>query len=157
MDVAAAIKNSARFGDGRRLRAGSTIVRKVVFACIHNAGRSQIAAAFFSALADPNKARAISAGTSPATAVHAEVITAMREAGIDLSREKPKILDATIAENANDLITMGCGEECPIVPGARREDWPVEDPKGLSIERVRAIRDEIRSRVERFIRSERLD
>jgi arsenate reductase len=131
-------------------------MKKVIFACIHNAGRSQMAAAFFTRLADPNKARALSAGTRPAASVHREVVEVMREAGIDLSREAPKLLDGELARDANFLITMGCGEECPIVPGARREDWPIDDPKGLPLERVRAIRDEIRGRVAELIRAEAL-
>ena len=123
----------------------------VLFACVHNAGRSQMASAFFNQLADPSKARAISAGTHPGGRVHPGVVEVMREVGPDLSREKPAKLTREVAQQAQILITMGCGEECPIVPGARREDWPVEDPAGKPLARVREIRDDIRTRVEAFI------
>jgi arsenate reductase len=120
----------------------------VLFACVGNAGRSQMAAAWFNALADPARARAESAGTRPADAVHPGVIAVMREAGIDLSGGQPQRLTAELAARSDRLITMGCSEECPVVPGVAREDWPLDDPAGLPIERVRAIRDEIRARVE---------
>jgi arsenate reductase len=119
----------------------------VIFACIHNAGRSQMAAAWFTALADPTRARAISAGTDPGTRVHPEVLAAMREVGIDLGDRKPQKLTDDLARNAQMLITMGCGEQCPFVPGLRRDDWPLEDPKGKPVERVREIRDDVRERV----------
>jgi arsenate reductase (thioredoxin) len=119
----------------------------VIFACVHNAGRSQIAAAWFSALADAAKARAVSAGTEPGASVHPEVLEAMREVGIDLADRKPQKLTDDLARGAQLLVTMGCGEQCPIVPGMRREDWPLEDPKGKPIDRVREIRDEVRARV----------
>ena len=119
----------------------------VLFACIHNAGRSQMAAAWFNELADPAKARGISAGTEPGTRVHPEVVEAMREVGIDLSRGEPRFLSDELANSASLLITMGCGEACPHVPGLRRDDWPLEDPKGKPVERVREIRDDIRQRV----------
>jgi arsenate reductase (thioredoxin) len=122
-------------------------MKTVLFACIHNAGRSQMAAAWFSALADPLQARAISAGTAPGTRVHPEVLEAMREVGIDLSTAQPRFLDDALAREASLLITMGCGEACPAVPGLLREDWPLEDPKGKSVERIREIRDDVRSRV----------
>lgn len=115
----------------------------VLFACVHNAGRSQMAAALFNALADPQKARAISAGTSPANRVHPEVVAAMREMHVDLTSATPQKLTPELAARAQMLITMGCDDECPVVPGARREDWPVDDPKGKSIDEVRAIRDAI--------------
>lgn len=124
---------------------------KVIFACVHNAGRSQMAAAFFNSLADFAKAVAESAGTRPGDAVHPEVVEAMREVGIDLSSARPKRLTDELAAGANALITMGCGDECPYVAGAERDDWPLADPKGEPLERVRQIRDEIRSRVETFI------
>ena len=123
----------------------------VLFACTHNAGRSQMAAAFFNALADSERARAISAGTEPAERVHPEVMAAMREVGLDLGAARPRRLTPDLAAAAEWLVTMGCGEACPVVPGARRDDWPVEDPKGRPIEQVRAIRDEIRRRVETLI------
>jgi arsenate reductase len=128
----------------------------VLFACIHNAGRSQMAAAWFDALSDPAKARAVSAGTEPGARVHPEVVDAMREVGIDLSSVKPQKLTDALARGAAVLVTMGCGEACPVVPGLRRLDWPLEDPKGKPIERVRAIRDEVRALVAGFIAAESL-
>ena len=106
-----------------------------------------MAAAFLSKYADPTKARAISAGTHPAERVYPEVIEAMREVGIDLSAAQPQKLTQELAQNANLLITMGCGDECPFVPGLKRDDWPLPDPKGKGIEQVRQIRDEIEKRV----------
>lgn len=123
----------------------------VLFACVHNAGRSQMAAAWFNALVAPGRAHGMSAGTQPADHVHPEVIVAMNEVGIDLSRVAPRLLTPELAERASVAITMGCGDACPVVPGAHREDWPLEDPKGQPIERVRAIRDDVRARVERLI------
>ena len=110
-----------------------------------------MAAGFFNALADPKRARAVSAGTRPAAAVHPEVVTAMREAGVDVSRAIPQYLSTDLAEDAHMLITMGCGDECPLVPGVERDDWPVDDPKDQPIERVREIRDAIRNRVDALI------
>jgi arsenate reductase len=130
-------------------------VTTVIFACVHNAGRSQMAAAFFNELADPAKARAVSAGTRPGDRVHPEVVAVMNEEGIDLAGARPQKLTAELAAQAQLLITMGCGDECPYVPGVRREDWPLDDPKGQPIERVRAIRDEIRARVEALVIQER--
>jgi arsenate reductase len=123
----------------------------VVFACVHNAGRSQMAAALFNALANPALARAISAGTDPADRVQAEVVAAMHEEGIDLSGARPQKLTPELASEAQLLVTMGCGEQCPLVPGASRADWPVDDPKGQSPDRVRAIRDDLRARIEALI------
>jgi arsenate reductase len=123
-------------------------MKTVVFACVHNAGRSQMAAAWFNHLADPQVARAVSAGTSPADRVHPEVLEVMKEAGIDLSGARPQKLTAELARGADRLVTMGCGDECPYVPGLTVEDWPLEDPKGMPVARVREIRDEIRGRVE---------
>lgn len=123
----------------------------ILFACVHNAGRSQIAAAFFNMLANPEKARALSAGTQPGAHVHPEVVNAMHESGVDLSRATTTRLTPELAQKTNMLITMGCGDECPYVPGVERDDWPLEDPKGKSLKQVRAIRDEIRSRVEALI------
>jgi arsenate reductase (thioredoxin) len=128
----------------------------VVFACVQNAGRSQIAAAFFNALADPARARAISAGTRPADRVHPGVVDVMREAGIDLSGARPQRLTPELAAGANWLITMGCGDECPIVPGVRRDDWALDDPAHLPLPRVREIRDAIRAWVEQFLDREGL-
>jgi arsenate reductase len=126
---------------------------RVIFACVHNAGRSQMAAAFFNALADATKANAISAGTQPGARVHPEVLDVMREVDVDLSNRTPQLLTAELAQGAKLLITMGCGDACPVVPGMKRDDWPIEDPKGKSIERVREIRDEIKRRVEQLLQS----
>ena len=123
-------------------------MKTIIFACVRNAGRSQMAAAFFNRLADPARARAVSAGTTPADRVHREVVAVMQEEGIDLSGARPQKLTSEMAAEAQLLITMGCGDECPYVPGVRRDDWPLDDPHGQSSERVRAIRDEIRARVE---------
>jgi arsenate reductase len=126
----------------------------VIFACVHNAGRSQMAAAFFNNLANPAIAQAISAGTRPAGHVHAEVVGAMSELGIDLSAARPRLLTTELASDADLLITMGCGDECPVVPGLRRDDWPIPDPKDAPLARVREIRDEIRDRVWRLLAKE---
>jgi arsenate reductase len=126
----------------------------VVFACVHNAGRSKMAAAWFNALADSTQACAISAGTEPGPRVHPEVLEAMDEVGIDLSGSQPRLLTEELLVDASHLITMGCGESCPTAPPAVvRDDWPLEDPKGKPLERVREIRDEIRARVARFVRA----
>jgi arsenate reductase (thioredoxin) len=119
----------------------------VLFACVHNAGRSQMAAAWFNLLSDPNKARAISAGTDPGPRVHPEVVAAMNEVGVDLSVAPTSKMTSELAGRAHMLITMGCGDQCPVVPGLRRDDWPLEDPKGKVLDQVRRIRDEIRDRV----------
>ena len=124
---------------------------KVIFACVHNAGRSQMAAAFFNQLADREKAEAISAGTEPGLRVHPEVLSAMQEIGIDLSDAKPQKLTEELARDAQLLITMGCGDKCPYVPGLRRDDWPLRDPKGQPMEVVRAIREDIRVRVQSLL------
>ena len=127
-----------------------------IFACVHNAGRSQMAAAFFNQLADPHKARAVSAGTEPGSRVHPEVLEAMREVGIDLSNAQPQLLTEELARDASLLITMGCGEKCPYVPGLRRNDWPLPDPKGRPMEEIRATRGEVRKRVRELIKVEAL-
>lgn len=126
----------------------------VIFACVHNAGRSQMAAAFFNQLADPARVRARSAGTSPGTRVHPEVVEVMREVGVDLADAQPTKLTPELAAGAGWLITMGCGDECPVVPGVKRDDWPLEDPKGKPLDTVRAIRDEIQRRVQRLVDTE---
>jgi arsenate reductase len=113
-----------------------------------------MAAAFFNQLADQAKARAISAGTEPGERVHPEVLVVMQEVGIDLSNAKPQKLTEELAKDAQLLITMGCGDKCPYVPGLRRDDWPLSDPKGLPLSEVRAIRDEICSRVEALLKDE---
>ena len=129
-------------------------MRKVIFACVHNAGRSQMSAAFFNRYADPSKSHAISAGTQPADRVHPVVIEAMKEVGLDVSNVKPQKLTPELAQDAYLLVTMGCGDECPLVPGLRRDDWPLPDPKGQGIEQVRVIRDEIEKRVKILVSAE---
>ena len=124
---------------------------RVLFACVHNAGRSQMAAALFNAIADRTKAGALSAGTKPGPAIHPEVATVMGEVGIDLSSASPRLLTTELASTVSLLITMGCGEDCPYVPGVERDDWPLPDPKGRPLEEVRAIRDDIRRRVASLI------
>jgi arsenate reductase len=126
----------------------------VIFACVHNAGRSQMAAAFFNQLAarTGRTVRAVSAGTAPSDRVHPEVVEVMAEAGIDLASARPQKLTEALARDAQLLVTMGCGDQCPYVPGLRVEDWPLEDPKGKPIEQVRAIRDDIRGRVTELVR-----
>ena len=131
-------------------------MRTFIFACVHNAGRSQMSAAFFNKLADPILARAISAGTHPADHVHPVVVDAMREVGIDLSDAKPQKLTAGLAQNAEMLVTMGCGDECPYVPGLRRDDWLLPDPKGQEVETVRQTRDEIKRRILLLLAQEQL-
>jgi arsenate reductase (thioredoxin) len=122
-------------------------MKKYLFACVHNAGRSQMAAAFFNALTDPDQAHAISAGTAPGNRVHPEVVSVMKEAGIDLSGEQPQKLTSELAARTTLLITMGCGDACPFVPGMRIEDWPIEDPKDKPADDVRRIRDDIHRRI----------
>jgi arsenate reductase len=126
----------------------------VIFACVHNAGRSQMAAALFNRDVDPSRGRALSAGTRPTGRVHPVVVAAMREVGIDLAAARPQLLSSEMTQRADWLITMGCGDECPFVPGLAREDWPLADPKDKPLEEVRAIRDEIASRVRAFIARE---
>jgi arsenate reductase len=113
-----------------------------------------MAAAFFNVLADPTVAHALSAGTEPAASVHPEVVEAMREVGIDLSAAQPRRLTAAVVAQATLMVTMGCGEACPVRPDLQRKDWNVADPKDQPPERVRAIRDELRERVERLVAAE---
>jgi arsenate reductase len=129
------------------IRKGTNDMDTVLFACLHNAGRSQMAAAWFNRLCDPRKANAISAGTQPGQRVHPEVVQAMLEVGIDLSAAQPQLLTAELATRATLLVTMGCGDACPYVPGLQKIDWELSDPKGQPIESVRRIRDDIRQRV----------
>ncbi len=131
-------------------------MRTFIFACIHNAGRSQMSAALFNKYADPDEARAVSAGTQPADRVHPVVLDAMLEVGIDLSSAKPQKLTPELAQGAEMLITMGCGDECPYIPGLRRDDWPLPDPKGQGIETVRQTREEIKKRVLALLQTENL-
>jgi protein-tyrosine-phosphatase len=119
---------------------------RVLFVCLHNAGRSQMSQALFERAAD-GRHEARSAGTTPGDRVHPEVAEAMSELGIDLSDRRPKRLDDQLAEWADVVVTMGCGDECPYLPGKRYIDWDLEDPKGQSVERVREIRDDVAARV----------
>jgi len=128
--------------------------RIFLFACTHNAGRSQIAAALFNRAAEAACCRAISAGTSPAERVHPEVVEVMREVGIDLAAARPQKLDDVLARQADVLVTMGCGENCPYVPGLSVVDWQLPDPKGQPREMVRGLRDEIAQRVAELLRAE---
>ena len=125
----------------------------VIFACVHNAARSQMAAAFFNELADPGRARALSAGTQPASTIHPVVVEVMREAGIDLASNRPRRLTPELAANATLLVTMGCGDQCPSVPGLEVADWPLADPKDRPLAEVRAVRDELRARVSALVKS----
>ena len=122
----------------------------VLFVCVHNAGRSQMAAGFLRHLAgDAVEVR--SAGSAPADQINPVAVQAMQEVGIDITTQKPKILTVEDSEASSVVITMGCGDQCPVVPGLKRGDWPLEDPKGQSLARVRQIRDEIRRRVEMLL------
>ncbi len=123
-------------------------MRIYLFACVHNVGRSQMAAAFFNELADPQEAHAVSAGTEPNPRVHPAVLEVMREVGLDLSCAQPQLLTEQLARDAALLVTMGYGENCPYVPGLRREDWPLSDPKNLPMNEVRMVRDQIKHRVQ---------
>lgn len=123
----------------------------ILFACVHNAGRSQIAAAWFNRLANPTVARAISAGTEPDAKVHPVVAAVLEEAGFDVGRLLPQRLTNDLAAAATMLVTMGCGEACPVVPGVERDDWPLPDPKGEPVERVRQIAQTIKARVAQLI------
>jgi glycerol uptake facilitator-like aquaporin len=128
-------------------------MKTYVFACVHNAGRSQMAAALFNLYAKPG-CRAVSAGTAPAKQVHPEVIGVMQEIGIDLSAAKPRRLTEELTSAADVLVTMGCGEACPFVPGLRIVDWSLPDPKGQPIEAVRRIRDQIHEHVKNLLRND---
>jgi protein-tyrosine-phosphatase len=119
---------------------------QVLFVCLHNAGRSQMSAALFERAAE-GRHQATSAGTTPAGQVHPEVIEVMREVGIDLSEKEPRKLTREMAERVDVVVTMGCGDECPYIPGKRYIDWDLPDPQGRPLEEVRATRDEISRRV----------
>ena len=123
----------------------------VIFACVHNAGRSQMAAAFFNQMAEPTRAVATSAGTNPGEHVHPVVVDVMREVGLEVGGNRPQRLTSDLAQTASLMITMGCGDECPFVPGLEKDDWPLDDPKGRPLEEVRRIRDEVRRRVRELI------
>jgi arsenate reductase len=125
-------------------------VANVLFVCLHNAGRSQMSQALFERAAR-GRHSGRSAGTTPGKRVHPEVVEAMRELGIDLSARVPKLLSSEDAEWADVVVTMGCGDKCPYIPGRRYVDWNLPDPKGQPIEMVRATRDEIAVRVDRLL------
>jgi protein-tyrosine-phosphatase len=122
----------------------------VFFVCIHNAGRSQMAAGFLKRLAG-DRVEVLSAGSEPASKVNPIAVQAMSEVGIDVSREQPKLLQVAAVKEADVVITMGCGDACPVFPGKRYEDWDLTDPAGRPIEQVRVIRDQIKSRVESLV------
>ena len=122
----------------------------VLFVCLHNAGRSQMSEALFSQAAD-GRHQARSAGTEPAERVHPAVVEAMREPGIDLSHRHPRKLERADAEWADVVVTMGCGDACPYIPGKRYIDWQLADPAGLPLDEVRAMRDDIAQRIERLL------
>ena len=124
---------------------------RVLFVCLHNAGRSQMSEALFAEAAQ-GRHEAESAGTRPAEAVHPEVVEVMLEIGIDLEGRKPRRLEREMAERADVVVTMGCGDECPFIPGKRYLDWDLEDPKGQSLDRVGETRDEIGRRVAELLR-----
>ena len=128
-------------------------MKKIVFACVHNAGRSQIAAAWARHLTG-GRVEVVSAGTGPGPHLNVQVVEAMREVGIYLSGIKPQLLTPDLAQGADLLVTMGCGESCPFIAGAKRLDWPITDTRGQPIEMVRRIRDEIQARVEDLLRGE---
>jgi arsenate reductase (thioredoxin) len=121
-----------------------------LFVCLHNAGRSQMSQALFERAAE-GRHRALSAGTTPADSVHPEVVEVMRELGIDLADREPKLLTRELAEQADVVVTMGCGDECPYIPGRRYVDWELEDPKGRPLDEVRATRDDIDRRVRELL------
>jgi arsenate reductase len=110
-----------------------------------------MAAAYFAAMADPSRAQGLSAGTQPVDRVHPEVVEVMKEVGFDLSDAQPQRLTDDLARGASLLVTMGCGDQCPYVPGLRRDDWPLRDPKGQTVDDVRRIRDDIRQRVSALV------
>jgi arsenate reductase len=124
----------------------------VLFVCVHNAGRSQMAAGWLQHLAG-DRVRVFSAGSEPADQVNAVAVQAMAEQGIDIAAARPAVLETETVRESDVVITMGCGDACPVFPGKRYEDWDLDDPAGLAIEQVRPIRDDIRSRVEQLIAS----
>jgi arsenate reductase (thioredoxin) len=130
----------------------SANIPEVLFVCVHNAGRSQMAAGLLEREAD-GRIQVISAGSEPADQLNPTVVDAMDEIGIDISAERPKKLEEGMVRESDVVITMGCGDACPIYPGKRYEDWDLEDPSGKDLETVRRIRDEIRDRVEALNRS----
>ncbi len=124
---------------------------RVLFVCLHNAGRSQMSQAWFERVAH-GRHEARSAGTEPAARVHTSVVAAMREEGIDLDRRVPQVLTDELARWADVVVSMGCGDACPVIPGKRYIDWELSDPSGRPVQEVRALRDEIESRVEALVK-----
>ena len=122
----------------------------VLFVCVHNAGRSQMAAGFLQHLAG-DRVEVLSAGSQPADEVNPAAVAAMAEIGIDLAEATPKLLTDAAVQEADVVVTMGCGDACPFYPGKRYEDWPLDDPAGQGVEGVRPIRDQIRARVEALV------
>ncbi|WP_406070938.1 arsenate reductase ArsC [Micromonospora sp. NBC_01638] len=122
----------------------------VLFVCVHNAGRSQMAAGWLRHLAD-DTVEVRSAGSAPAETINPAAVQAMREVGIDITDQAPKLLEYATAESSDVIVTMGCGDACPVFPGKRYEDWKLDDPAGKGVESVRPIRDEIRSRVAKLL------
>jgi protein-tyrosine-phosphatase len=129
----------------------STSKPTVLFVCVHNAGRSQMAAGYLQQLAG-DRIEVLSAGSQPADQVNQVAVAAMAEEGIDIATEQPKLLTDSAVQQADVVITMGCGDACPFYPGKRYDDWVLDDPAGQDIDAVRPIRDEIRSRVEALIK-----
>jgi arsenate reductase (thioredoxin) len=125
-------------------------VATVLFVCLHNAGRSQMSRALFERAASGRHV-ALSAGTTPAERVHPQVVEAMREVGIDLSEQRPQLLTTELAEQADLIVTMGCGDSCPYIPGKRYVDWDLPDPSELPVDQVRRLREEIADRVRTLV------
>ena len=122
----------------------------VLFVCVHNAGRSQMAAGWLRHLAG-DQVEVRSAGSAPAETINPAAVEAMREVGIDITDQKPKILEYDVAQDSDVIITMGCGDACPVFPGKRYEDWKLDDPAGQGVAAVRPIRDEIKTRIEKLL------
>ena len=134
------------------MTAETTKKPSVLFVCVHNAGRSQMAAAFLTSLGK-GEIEVRSAGSQPAEKINPAAVEAMAELGIDMSKETPKVLTTEAVKESDVVITMGCGDECPYFPGKRYEDWVLEDPAGKGVDSVRPIRDEIKGRIENLIQS----
>jgi protein-tyrosine-phosphatase len=122
----------------------------VLFVCVHNAGRSQMAAGWLRQLAG-DRVEVLSAGSAPASTINPVAVAAMAEVGIDIGTQQPKVLTAEAVQESDVVVTMGCGDECPYFPGKRYEDWVLDDPAGQDIDAVRPIRDEIRARIDRLL------
>ncbi len=129
-------------------------MRKVLFACVHNSGRSQMAAAFFNSFSAPSLVRGISAGPRPADRVQPEVVEAMREIGFDLRNTRPQLLTPELIQSSDLLVSFGCGELCPSVPGQRRLDWSSHSTEGKTLDQIRPIRDDLRAKIWRLVAKE---